>query len=437
MAEVKQYIPISQLDETRTVNPTDVLIISQKENPTDQEYVSKKISIDKISENITVPAATTDKTGGFKLYADSVEQNGKPYYVNLNDKDEAYVKVPEADGKTITENNGKISVSKELKNLADDIDNLVKKNVANAVVESKDGKYIAGFEQKNGKIELSSVQYKDLTDISGLSVVNTFDNASTTTVPSTALTKSSIQAVDSKLNSLHKVAYSGDYNQLINKPKTTGFVDLTSDQSNINGVKTFQKCPCTATSPIGTNNQELVNVGYLKTYVSNLKQYSFTPLIDWGKRNEQLQNANGSLISWCSTINNDAYKVVYEDGRYAQYVIPLIQDFTDFKKLIIIPVEYSGGSPDIESRIIDAQIFDWMLSCGFIQGEHEPRIDSISQLNYRGYEQLFIPYNGSSLYPSQKENSEAHSTKRRLLTIYAAAYSHPILEIFGVKEEIQ
>src|SRR5574344_928418 len=109
MAEVKQYIPISQLDETRTVNPTDVLIISQKENPTDQEYVSKKISIDKISENIAVPAATTDKTGGFKLYADSVEQNGKPYYVNLNDKDEAYVKVPEADGKTITENNGKIS----------------------------------------------------------------------------------------------------------------------------------------------------------------------------------------------------------------------------------------------------------------------------------------------------------------------------------------
>ena len=212
MAEVKQYIPISQLDETRTVNPTDVLIISQKENPTDQEYVSKKISIDKISENITVPAATTDKTGGFKLYADSVEQNGKPYYVSLNDKDEAYVKVPEADGKTITENNGKISVSKELKNLADDIDNLVKKNVANAVVESKDGKYIAGFEQKNGKIELSSVQYKDLSDISGLSVVNTFDNASTTTVPSTALTKSSIQAVDSKLNSLHKVAYSGDYN---------------------------------------------------------------------------------------------------------------------------------------------------------------------------------------------------------------------------------
>ena len=437
MAEVKQYIPISQLDETRTVNPTDVLIISQKENPTDQEYVSKKISIDKISENITVPAATTDKTGGFKLYADSVEQNGKPYYVNLNDKDEAYVKVPEADGKTITENNGKISVSKELKNLADDIDNLVKKNVANAVVESKDGKYIAGFEQKNGKIELSSVQYKDLTDISGLSVVNTFDNASTTTVPSTALTKSSIQAVDSKLNSLHKVAYSGDYNQLINKPKTTGFVDLTSDQSNINGVKTFQKCPCTATSPIGTNNQELVNVGYLKTYVSKLKQYSFTPLIDWSKRNEKLQCANGSPIVWCSTIDNDAYKVVYKDGRYAQYVIPLIRDFTDFKKLIIIPVEYSGGSPDIESRIIDTQIFDWMLSCGFIQDEHKPRIDSISQLNYRGYEQLFIPYNGSGLYPSQKENSEAHSTKRRLLTIYTAAYSHPILEIFGVKEEIQ
>ena len=97
-----------------------------------------------------------------------------------------------------------------------------------------------------------------------------------------------------------------------------------------------------------------MNVGYLKTYVSNLKQYSFTPLINWDKRSEQLQNANGSLISWCSTINNDAYKVVYEDGRYAQYVIPLKRDFTDFKKLIIIPVEYSGGSPDIESRIIDA-----------------------------------------------------------------------------------
>lgn len=437
MAEVKQYIPISQLDETITVNPTDVLIISQKENPTDQEYVSKKISIDKISENITVPAATTDKTGGFKLYADSVEQNGKPYYVNLNDKDEAYVKVPEADGKTITENNGKISVSKELKNLADDIDNLVKKNVANAVVESKDGKYIAGFEQKNGKIELSSVQYKDLADISGLSVVNTFDNASTTTVPSTALTKSSIQAVDSKLNSLHKVAYSGDYNQLINKPKTTGFVDLTSDQSDINGIKTFQKCPCSVEIPDGNNNQQLVNVGYLKTYVSNLKQYSFTPLINWDKRNEELQNANGELIKWCNTASGDEYKVVYEDGRYARYVIPLKQDFTNFKKLIIIPVEYSGGSPDIESRIIDTQIFDWMLSCGFIQDALNPKIYSISQLNYRGYEQLFIPYNGSSLYPSQKENHDAHSTKSRLLTIYSAAYSYPILEIFGVKEEIQ
>ena len=437
MAEVKQYIPISQLDETRTVNPTDVLIISQKENPTDQEYVSKKISIDKISENITVPAATTDKTGGFKLYADSVEQNGKSYYVSLNDKDEAYIKVPEADGKTITENNGKISVSKELKNLADDIDNLVKKNVANAVVESKDGKYIAGFEQKNGKIELSSVQYKDLTDISGLSVVNTFDNASTTTVPSTALTKSSIQAVDSKLNSLHKVAYSGDYNQLINKPKTTGFVDLTSDQSDINGIKTFQKCPCTATSPIGDNNQELVNVGYLKTYVSNLKQYSFTPLINWDKKNEELQNANGEPIKWYDTASGDEYKVVYEDGRYARYVIPLKQDFTNFKKLIIIPVEYSGGSPDIESRIIDTQIFDWMLSCGFIQDARNPKIYSISQLNYRGYEQLFIPYNGSSLYPSQKENHDAHSTKSRLLTLYSLQYTRPILEIFGVKEEIQ
>ena len=56
MAEVKQYIPISQLDETRTVNPTDVLIISQKENLISrlQEY-KKSIIVEYVTGKKEVP----------------------------------------------------------------------------------------------------------------------------------------------------------------------------------------------------------------------------------------------------------------------------------------------------------------------------------------------------------------------------------------------
>lgn len=329
MAEERQYIPISQLSDAKSVDQnTDVLIISQKQNSVDQEYVSKKITAVDFMFGVDMRPAEKTKIGGFKIYDKIEDQEGEQKFVDLNEHNQAFVKVPKADNNTIIEANGKIFVSQALKDLAEDADNIVKKNVTNVSVEVKDGQYIAGFEQKNGKIQ--NVQYGDL---------------------------------------------SGERN----------------------------------------------------------RHYTFTPLIDWDKRDTNLTSADGVSIQWCYTGNSESYKSVYADGRYAQYVIPLKQEFTDFKKLLIIPVEYSDGSPDIESRIIDTQILDWMLACGFVQDNKEPKIYSIVQPHIvNNYEQLFIPYNGSEHYPTQKSNPDAHSTKNRLLTLVISAYARPVLEIFGI-----
>ena len=439
MAEERQYIPISQLSDAKSVDQNrDVLIISQKQDFGDQEYVSKKITAADFMHNVDTPPAEKTKIGGFKIYDRIEDQEGEQKFVDLNEHNQAFVKVPKADSNTIIEVNGKISVSPTLKDLADDADNIVKKNVTNVSVEVKDGQYIAGFEQKNGKIQ--NVQYRELSGIGGLSVVNTFNNPSSTTVPSTSLTYNNIQAVNSSVNSLKNslksVAFTGKYSDLEGLPSDkSGYVDLSSNQENIDGIKTFQKCPCSILQPDGSNDSQLVNVSYLKSKTAK-RHYTFTPLIDWDKRDTNLTCADGVSRKWCNTSNSVSYKSVYEDGRYAQYVIPLKQEFTDFKKLLIIPVEYSGGTPDIESRILDTQILDWMLACGFVQDSTEPKIYTITLPHVvNSYEQLFIPYNGSEDYPTQKSNPDAHSTKNRLLTLIISAYSRPVLEIFGINEE--
>ena len=440
MAEERQYIPVSQLSDAKSVDKNrDVLIISQKQSFDDQEYVSKKITAADFMLNVDMPPAENDKIGGFKISDKVEEQDGEQKFVVLNEHNQAFVKVPKADNNTIIEANGKIFVSPALKDLAEDADNIVKKNVTNVSVEVKDGQYIAGFEQKNGKIQ--NVQYRELSGASGLSVVNTFNNPSSTTVPSTSLTYSNIQAVDSSVNSLKNslqlVAFTGKYSDLKGLPSDkSGYVDLSSNQENIDGIKTFQKCPCSNLQPDGSNDSQLVNVSYLKSQITKNRHYTFKPLIDWDKRDTTLIAANGVPIQWCYTNNSVSYKSVYEDGRYAQYVIPLKQEFTDFKKLLIIPVEYSDGTPDIESRILDTQILDWMLSCNFIKGSHNPRIDSINLLNQRFiYELLFIPYSGSDYYSNQKGNPDAKSTKKRFVMFPISNYSRPVLEIFGINEE--
>ena len=439
MAEERQYIPISQLSDAKSVDQNrDVLIISQKQDFGDQEYVSKKITAADFMLNVDMPPAEKTKIGGFKIYDRIEDQAGEQKFVDLNERNQAFVKVPKADNNTIIEANGKISVSPALKELAEDVDNIVKKNVTNVSVEVKDGQYIAGFEQKNGKIQ--NVQYRELSGIGGLSVVNTFNNPSSTTVPSTSLTYNNIQAVNSSVNSLKNslksVAFTGKYSDLEGLPSDkSGYVDLSSNQENIDGIKTFQKCPCSILQPDGSNDSQLVNVSYLKSKTAK-RHYTFTPLIDWSMRNTKLTAANGAPMQWCYTDTGVSYKSVYEDGRYAQYVIPLKQEFTDFKKLLIIPVENSGGSPDIDSRIIDTQILDWMLACGFVQDSTEPKIYTITLPHVvNSYEQLFIPYNGSEYYPQQKSNPDARSTKNRLLMFVISAHSRPVLEIFGINEE--
>ena len=439
MAEERQYIPISQLSDAKSVDQNrDVLIISQKQEFGDQEYVSKKITAADFMHNVDMLPAEKTKIGGFKIYDRIEDQEGEQKFVDLNEHNQAFVKVPKADSNTIIEVNGKISVSPALKDLADDADNIVKKNVTNVSVEVKDGQYIAGFEQKNGKIQ--NVQYRELSGIGGLSVVNTFNNPSSTTVPSTSLTYSNIQAVNSSVNSLKNslkpVAFTGKYSDLEGLPSgKSGYVDLSSNQENIDGIKTFQKCPCSILQPDGSNDSQLVNVSYLKSKTAK-RHYTFTPLIDWDKRDTNLTCADGVSRKWCNTSNSISYTSVYKDGRYAKYVIPLKQEFTDFKKLLIIPVENSNGTPDIESRILDTQILDWMLACGFVQDNTEPKIYSIVQPHVvNNYEQLFIPYNGSESYPQQKSNTDAHSTKNRLLTLVISTYSRPVLEIFGINEE--
>lgn len=439
MAEERQYIPISQLNDTTSVDQNnDVLIISQKLSNDDQEYVSKKITAADFMYNVEMPRAENDKIGGFKISDKVEDQEGEQKFVGLNEHNQAFVKVPKADNNTIIEANGKIFVSPALRDLAKDADNIVKKNVTNVIVEVKDGQYIAGFEQKNGKIQ--NVQYRELSGASGLSVVNTFNNPSSTTVPSTSLTYSNIQAVNSSVNSLKNslkpVAFTGKYSDLEGLPSDkSGYVDLSSNQENIDGIKTFQKCPCSILQPDGSNDNQLVNISYLKSKTAK-RHYTFTPLIDWNMRDTKLTCADGVSRKWCNTSNNISYMSVYKDGRYAQYVIPLKQEFTDFKKLLIIPVEYSGGTPDIESRILDTQILDWMLSCNFIQDGHNPRIDSINLLNQRQiYELLFIPYNGSAHYSNQKDNPDAKSTKKKFVMFPISNNSRPILEIFGINEE--
>ena len=440
MAEEREYIPISQLNDTTSVDQNnDVLIISQKLSNDDQEYVSKKITAADFMLNVNMPRAEKNKIGGFKISDKVEDQEGEQKFVDLNEHNQAFVKVPKADNNTIIEANGKIFVSPALKDLADNADNIVKKNVTNVSIEVKDGQYIAGFEQKNGKIQ--NVQYRELSGSSGLSVVNTFNNPSSTTVPSTSLTYSNIQAVNSSVNSLKNslkpVAFTGKYSDLEGLPSDkSGYVDLSSNQENIDGIKTFQKCPCSNLQPDGSNDNQLVNVSYLKSQITKIRHYTFKPLIDWSMRDTNLICADGVSRKWCNTSNIVSYKSVYEDGRYAQYVIPLKQEFTDFKKLLIIPVEYSGGTPDIESRILDTQILDWMLSCNFIQDGHNPRIDSINLLNQCFiYELLFIPYNGSDYYSNQKGNPDAKSTKKRFVMFVNSDYSRPVLEIFGINEE--
>ena len=261
MAEERQYIPISQLNDTTSVDQNnDVLIISQKLSNDDQEYVSKKITAADFMHNVEMPRAENYKIGGFKISDKVEDQEGEQKFVGLNEHDQAFVKVPKADNNTIIEANGKISVSPELKELAKDVDNIVKKNVTNVIVEVKDGQYIAGFEQKNGKIQ--NVQYRELSGASGLSVVNVWENAKDTTVPSTKL-------VNNKFKTLKDVAFTGNYNDLINKPQQSsidGTVRLTGDQE-IDGVKTFKECPKTDYIGEYNNNAQLVHYGCLTSYI--------------------------------------------------------------------------------------------------------------------------------------------------------------------------
>lgn len=223
MVEERQYIPISQLNDATSVDKnTDVLIISQKQDFDDQEYVSKKITAADFMLNVDMPPAEKTKIGGFKIYDRIEDQEGEQKFVDLNEHNQAFVKVPTADNNTIIEANGKISVSPTLKDLADDADNIVKKNVTNVSVEVKDGQYIAGFEQKNGKIQ--NVQYRELSGIGGLSVDNTWSNPKTTSVPSTALVDDRFNTLQAKdIKNLADVAKTGRYDDLIGKPTIVNF----------------------------------------------------------------------------------------------------------------------------------------------------------------------------------------------------------------------
>ena len=74
MAEERQYIPISQLSDAKSVDQnTDVLIISQKQNSVDQEYVSKKITAVDFMFGVDMRPAEKTKIGGFKIY-DKIEE---------------------------------------------------------------------------------------------------------------------------------------------------------------------------------------------------------------------------------------------------------------------------------------------------------------------------------------------------------------------------
>ena len=107
MAEERQYIPISQLSDAKSVDQNrDVLIISQKQDFGDQEYVSKKITAADFMHNVDMPPAEKTKIGGFKIYDRIEDQEGEQKFVDLNEHNQAHGKQHEGNLENLKERKG-------------------------------------------------------------------------------------------------------------------------------------------------------------------------------------------------------------------------------------------------------------------------------------------------------------------------------------------
>ena len=186
-------------------------------------------------------------------------------------------------------------------------------------------------------------------------------------------------------------------------------------------------CP---TAP--TADADLVNKKYVDDNKCNLKR-TFTPLIDWEYENPTTFY-NGVKDKWLYYSTNIIYRSIYDDGRYARFIYPLKQPFTDFEEIMICYPDFSLGTPDQSTSIFKTDVFDFLLNF--------PKNDNVLKTFYSvnipsypmaSYEHLWVPYKGSAStgfdYDYQK------STPTRLMAIPSDdwVYAEPICEIYGIK----
>lgn len=163
-------------------------------------------------------------------------------------------------------------------------------------------------------------------------------------------------------------------------------------------------------------------------YLNNEKR-TFTPLIDWDYENptKYYNNAN---VTWKNTTTSVSYRSIYDDGRYAQYVYPLKEPFTNFEEIMICYPDASGGTPDQDTRIFKADVFDFLLNFPMNKTINKKFYSTNTPDEYIGhYLNLWLPYEGSAISGFTEWYQKSSPTR----LVGMSGHAHPVLEIFGIK----
>jgi len=163
-------------------------------------------------------------------------------------------------------------------------------------------------------------------------------------------------------------------------------------------------------------------------YLNNTKR-SFTPLIDWDYTNPTKYYNNVDVI-WKYTTTSVSYRSIYDDGRYAQYVYPLKQPFTDFEEIMFCYPDASGGTPDQDTRIFKADVFDFLLKFPKNENIKNNFYTTNTPDEYLGHNlNLWLPYGGSAISGFTEWYQKSSTTR----LVGLNNYTYPILEIYGIK----
>ena len=160
---------------------------------------------------------------------------------------------------------------------------------------------------------------------------------------------------------------------------------------------------------------------------------TLVPLIDWdytepGHKAGFAKWVNGASQQWM--YSNTQANQIYEPGRYANYIYPLKEDFTNYNEIKLVFGDYSNGSPDIATKTFKSRDFDFALSLP-INYECKNLHTVLTPNSYvTDFVPLWLPYNGSASY---NFNSNARSTRKKLMTGSYGAY---ILEIYGIGKKL-